>query len=298
MNPTHTPTPGSVSLSAYAMATRFEVVMHGGDPVRLRAAGEEALGEIERLDARLSLFHPGSELRQINARAVRGPVKVEPRLFSLLLRAGEISAATDGAFDINIAPLMRAWGFAGGQGRVPDPSDLDAARAVVGMRHVHYDEAEFTVEFDRPGIEIDLGAIGKGWAIERAAECLRESGVESAFIHGGTSTAFAIGSPPGEAAWRVGVRGSDSVVDLVDGALSVSAARGKWFAEGEVEYGHVIDPRTGTPAGNTLIAAVTGPSPTECDALSTALLVLGEPWLPTLGERFAGYRGLVVSRER
>lgn len=304
----------TVTLATLAMATRFEIVLHGDDPVRLRAAGEEAIEEIRRLDRQLSRFDPESDVSWINARASSEPVKVDPRLLRLIQRAAEITEGTDGAFDITVCPLMRAWDLTG-EGRVPTPSELDQARAVVGMHHVRLDQESFTVGFDMPGVEIDLGAIGKGYAIECAVEILRENGVTSALIHGGTSTIYGLATPPDEDGWSVALAGSqirgdgsgiaypgptkrEERVVLHDSALSVSAPHGRFFERAGRRYGHVIDPRTSEPAEGALLAAVTGPSPTETDALSTALLVLGEPWLPEIERRFAGCRGYVEPAER
>lgn len=289
-----------IILSLDAMATRFELVLHGDDPARLRAAGEEALGEIERLEAQMSLYRPDSELSWINARAAEEPVKVEPRLFGLLGRCAGLSAQTDGAFDITVAPLMRAWGFQDGAGRVPDAAELEAARETVGMAHVHLDAEDSTIRFDRPGVQIDLGAVGKGYAIEHATNILRENGITSALLHGGTSTVSAIGTQPDGSPWRIAVRdslnraGQMETFDLHDRALSISAIHGKSFVQGGCEFGHVIVPGSGQPAQGMVTAAVAGPSPTECDALSTALLALGEAGLPMLAERFPNYSFLAV----
>src|ERR1035437_4201409 len=116
-----------------AMATRFEIVVNGDDPARLRSAAEEAFNEIERLEAQLSLFRPTSEIANVNARAALEPVRVSPETFHLLLHAARLSAETGGAFDITIAPLMCAWGFVNGSGHLPEPENLAAARACVGM---------------------------------------------------------------------------------------------------------------------------------------------------------------------
>jgi len=286
-------------LSLHAMATRFEIAMWGDDPGRLRSAGEEALGEIERLDAQISFYRRESELSWLNARAAEAPIRVTPEMFHLLTLAHDIHRKTDGAFDVTIGPLMRAWGLEGGTGKIPDRGELEQARAVVGMQHVHLDEAGSTVSFDREGVRIDLGAIGKGYAIERAAKMLVESGVTSGIIHGGTSAAYGIGTPPDQPAWRVAIRNPDGAndemecVDLVDNCLCVSAVHGKSFSDGGKTYGHVIDPRSGMPVDHTPLAAVIGPSATVCDALSTALLVLGKSSLKALEQRFPGYRGLV-----
>jgi len=186
----------SVRLACSAMATRFEMVLHGEDAMALRAAGEEAIAEIERLEERLSLYRPSSEIAGLNARAARGPVRVTPPVFALLQRAQQLHKETGGAFDITIGPLVRCWGFMGSSGRMPTAQEIAEARALVGMDLVHLEPQGFSVQFAREGVMLDLGAIGKGYAIECAAELLREAGVTSALLHGGTSTVYALGHAP------------------------------------------------------------------------------------------------------
>lgn len=301
MNPLH-PMP---AFARNAMATRFEIVLPGNDAARLRAAAEEAFDEIERLEAQLSRFRPTSEIANVNARAAHEPVRVSPETFHLLEHAAELSAETGGAFDITIAPLMRAWGFVGDTGHLPDPTELAAARACVGMNLVELDAAQHTVRFARPGVSLDLGALGKGYAVGRAAELLRDLGITSALIHGGTSTACAIGRPPDAESWRIAVeypRGSPAVpapllaqIELRDEALSMSAGWGKSFQANGRSYGHVLDPRTGEPARNALLAVVVTDCATETDALSTALLTVGPQSLAAISLLRAGLRALVVA---
>lgn len=268
------------------MATRFEIALHGGNPVALRAAGEEALDEIDRLEAQLSLYRPGSELARLNREAHERPVRVTPELFRLLARALEFSRATGGAFDITVAPLVRCWGFMGGaeNGAVPEAAALEEARAKVGSQHVELDAGKLTVRFTRAGVMLDLGAIGKGHAVDRAAAVLRAAGVVSALIHGGTSTSFALGHQPDGTPWKVAIISPNqdssarplAVVELENESLSVSAVWGRSFRVGEKTYGHIIDPRTGAPADGAQLAAVVLPGATETDALSTALLTAPE----------------------
>lgn len=289
------------------MATRFEIVLHGASAVALRAAGEAALDEVARLENQLSLHRPGSEIAQLNARAAHEAVRVTPELFALLQQAQRWDAETDGAFDITIAPLVRCWGFMGANGTMPTPEDVATARACVGMQHVQLDAKERTVKFTREGVMLDLGAIGKGYAVGQAAEILRESGVASALIHGGTSTVFAIGHPPDAEHWKLAIEKPPPTawnlnfpnlpdVRLRDEAMSVSAIWGRFFEADGKHFGHVIDPRTGAPTEAAWLAVVVLPSATETDALSTALLTLGPAGLDTVARLRPGMRALVVSR--
>jgi thiamine biosynthesis lipoprotein len=299
--------PEPVTLARHAMATRFEIVLHGENPVALRAAGEEALDEIERIEALISLYRDTSEIAHVNARAAQEPVRISPPVFRLLEQARRLSEETGGAFDITIAPLVRCWGFMGGTGQMPSPEAVAAAREKIGWNLVELDPANVTVRFAHEGVMLDLGAIGKGYAIERAAEILRDDGVASAILHGGTSTVHAVGCPPDADAWKVAIERpvEDSVspppllatVPLKDESLSVSAVWGRSFQSGDKNYGHVIDPRTGQPAEAALLAAVVLPSATETDALSTALLTLGAAGLHKIATLRAGSRCLLVGRQ-
>ncbi len=287
------------------MATRFELILYGQSEPQLRAAGEEALEEIARLEAQLSLYQPTSELSGVNARAASGPVEVTPALFRLLQRARQLSEQTQGAFDITVAPLIRCWGFLGGTGQLPEPSAVEAASELVGMQHVILDEAACTVQFDRPDVMLDLGSIGKGYAVDQAIRILRDNGIESALLHGGTSSIYALGTPPDAEAWAIAIQRPFepefdhylAQIALRDNGLSVSAPHGKWFTAGGRRYGHVIDPRTGWPAGRSLLAAIVLPSATDGDALSTGLLTLGPDWLPRLLELHPNAEALVATED-
>ena len=296
--------PPHVALAREAMATRFELLLYGPNTISLRAAGEEAFNEIERLDKQLNLYNPASEIAHLNARAAVEAVRVEPGLFGLLEHAQRLCQETDGAFDITIAPLLRCWGFMGKQGKIPSPAELAEARANTGMHLVQLDPKHRTVRFLRPGVMLDLGAIGKGYAVERAVELLREAGVASAILHGGTSTVYAIGHPPQASAWNVALEYPAkkpeasplliAVVSLKDEALSVSAVWGKSFEFKGKTYGHIIDPRSGQPASRAVLSAVVLPSATETDALSTALLTLGLHGHDLIVSLRPGMRALVM----
>ncbi len=292
-----------VALGLEAMATRFELILAGDDHARLRAAGEEALQEIRRIEAQLSRYRPTSAIAWINAAAGGAPVRVDPRVLALLRRCADLTRLTDGAFDVTVGPLLRAWGFVGGGGAPPDPEALARARGLVGMEQVELDATACTVRLARAGMELDLGAVGKGYAIDCAIAVLEEHGVPSALLHGGTSSVHAIGGFSAVAPWRVAWRvpgAADRLRTLTaeQPALSVSAPHGKAFVLGGRLLGHVLDPREGAPAGASSSACVVGPSSTVCDALSTALLVSGASGRVALAERFPAYSGWVALAPR
>ncbi len=298
----------TVTLARNAMATRFEILLHGGNAASLRAAGEEALDEIDHLESQLSLYQPTSEIAHVNARAAKEPVRVSPNVFRLLEHAQQLHRETEGTFDISVAPLVRCWGFMGGTGQFPEPAEVEAARLLVGMSQVELDAENFTVRFAREGVMLDLGAIGKGYAVERVVGWLREAGVTSALLHGGTSTIYGLGHPPDAECWKIAldnpqVTGAEgraaqiATVTLRDEALSVSAVWGRSFQKDGKTFGHVLDPRTGQPVEGALLAAVALPSATETDAFSTALLVLGEAGNEKIAALRPDMRTLVMSAD-
>ena len=286
------------------MATRFELVLHGDDETDLRAIGEEVFNEILALSEQLNFHCQDSEVSHINANASLGPVTVEPGLFRLLQEAKLIHKLSGGAFDITIAPLMRCWGFADGSRLVPSPLSLAEAQECVGMDWVHLDADKFTVQFERSGVQVDLGAVGKGYALEIADEILREAGVTSALIHGGTSSVCAIGSPLDGEFWTIAIEHPNTAVPeherivatakLQDESFSVSAGWGKAFEENGVSYGHVMDPSLGQPVQNALLAAVALSGGTASDAWSTALLVAGATGAAELGKASVESRSLIM----
>jgi thiamine biosynthesis lipoprotein len=306
--------PQPVRIARHAMATCFEWVLWGQAPERLRAAGEEALDEVDALESALSRYRGSSDIARVNAGAAVGPVRVSPCTFRLLERARVLSEVTEGAFDITVGALLRAWGFVGGNGSRPSPQVVRQARDVSGWNRIRLDASEFSVTFDCPGVELDLGALGKGYALDRALELLTEAGVAHVLLHGGTSSILTRGLAPDGRAWRVGLPGPrDSLpeatglitppgkpsvthsLELHDESLSVSAVWGTSFTEGGEELGHVLDPRTGEPVRRARCAAVVGPEAAVSDALSTALLVLGPEGRPLIEANLPDYRCILIT---
>jgi thiamine biosynthesis lipoprotein len=253
----------------------------GGDEEALQAAVRDGLDEIDRLDRLLSHYRRDSPLSRLNREAAEGPVAADGELFDLLAESLRWSRESDGAFDVTVGPLMKAWGFFRGEGHVPDADALRRSREVVGYRHVRLDPAARTVRFDRPGVELDLGGIGKGYAVDRAVARLRARGVRSALVNLGGSSVYGLGTPPAADAWEVGIqdparRGRVArTLPLRDRALSVSGGYERYFVKDGVSYTHIMDPRTGRPVAGVLSVAVLSDSATDGDAIDDVLFVQG-----------------------
>ncbi|MCS1407209.1 MAG: FAD:protein FMN transferase [Verrucomicrobia subdivision 3 bacterium] len=300
----------TVKVAREAMATRFEIVLHGENPVSLRAAGEEALDEIDWIEAQLSIYRSDSQINHANHRAASEPVKLEPTIFQLLQHCQALTQKTQGAFDITLGPLIRCWGFMGGSGHLPSKEAIRQARERVGFHHVALDPNDFTIRYDSEGVMLDLGSIGKGYALERAKEILEENGVRRALLHGGTSTVATIGTPPDQTAWKIAVTQplepmspsegetrqlkTVGIARLKGNALSMSAVWGKFFHTENRQYSHVINGQTGEPALGAVQATITLDSATDADALSTAMLVAGDRGIPWLESHFPENEYLLI----
>jgi FAD:protein FMN transferase len=264
-----------------AMGTVFTVAAYGTDSEYLSEVVREVFEEIDRLDAQMSNYKPESELSDINREAAERGIVVEPHLWGLIRDSLRLSEETDGAFDITVGPLLRAWGFFRGQGRLPSDAELASVLKCVGYRHVKLDPVRREIRFDTPGVELDLGAIAKGYALDRAAEILRANGVSRALISSGTSSLYALGSPPGEPGWKVSIRNpydsrkAADVVLLKNYSLSVSGNYEKFFKLHGKIYSHIFNPKTGRPVANMLSTAVLASLGETSDALSTSFYVLG-----------------------
>ncbi len=253
-------------LARAAMGTRFEIVLPtgGAEESWLRSCAELALDEIEEWDRQLSLFRKDSFLSLINREAAVRPVPVTPEIFELLRACVEIWERSHGLFDVTVDSCSTE------PGELSDPPIL-------------LSEKDLTVTFPLNSTRVDLGGIGKGFALDRSAEILREEGVTQAFLHGGTSTMVALGSSPTGSSWKIAVRDprrdeSESLgtFSLRDGALSVSAPHGgKVFREGSYQS-HLLHPERRHGGVESGLAAVLSPLAMVADAWSTALVLAGK----------------------
>jgi len=271
--------------SADAMGSTYSIALYGYDRVKMEAAVDAAFDEVRRLDELLSNYQPGSQWSEVNRDAATKPVLVSPELFQLLAACLEFSRESEGAFDITVGPLMKVWGFYKGSGHLPHKPEIAAALAKVGYRHIRLDPAAQTVRFDRSGVEMDPGGVGKGYAVDRMVEVLRQNGVRTAMVAGSGSSIYGMGAPPDEPrGWPVKIkdpwdnRKTLAEVWLKDSSMSTSGSYEKFFrAEGRV-YAHIMDPRTGYPAQGSVSVSVLAPRTVDSEVWAKPYFVNGRQW--------------------
>jgi thiamine biosynthesis lipoprotein len=271
--------------TAAAMGSTYSVELYGYDRVEMEAAADAALDEARDLDDLLSNYKPESQWSEVNRFAAQRPVKVSPELFGLLAACVEYSRQSEGAFDISVGPLMKVWGFYKGTGHLPHRAQVAAALTIVGYRHIRLDPVARTVRFDRPGVELDPGGIGKGYAVDRMVDVLRQKGVTIALVAGSVSSIYGMGAPPDEPrGWRIHIKDprhpdlTAAEVFLKDMSLSTSGSYEKFFrAEGRI-YAHIMDPRTGYPAQGVSSVSVVAPRTIDSEAWAKPYFVNGRQW--------------------
>ena len=240
------------------------------------AALDEAVAEIERLDALWSIASSDGEIARLNAEK---QITASADTLALLTRAKEISAATSGLFSTTIAPLMEAWGFTSGDYRVPDEAELSALLAHVDDEEIAISDSTVTIPADA---KVDLGGIAKGFTSARVMEIFRENGVENGILSLGGNVQ-ALGTKPDGSLWRVGLqdpadeRALFATLELADKAVITSGAYERNFEQNGITYHHIIDPRTGYPAESGLSSVtIVSDDGTLADGLSTALFIMGK----------------------
>ena len=276
--------PLRIESSLDAMGSIFTIVAYGEDRDLLNAAVDVAFEEVRRLDDLLSNYKPRSEWSHVNREAAQRPVRVSPELFGLLEACLQYSSRSGGAFDITVGPLVRVWGFYQGSGRLPHRAEIRTAMTQVGYKNVILDRDNTTVRFATAGMELDPGGIGKGYAVERVVDVLKDAGIRSAMVSAGGSTIYGLGAPPGDPGWRVQIRHPKqkdktvSELTLHNLSMSTSGTSEKFFLSGGKLYSHIFDPRTGYPATGMLSVSVTAPKAIDSEAFTKPVFILGRSW--------------------
>lgn len=274
-----------IQVSRRVMACEFQVLLNADQYSRGPDLAIDALNLTELLESQLSIYRNDSEISQLNQSAFNNFINVDSSLFALLQLAITISAETGGAFDIATGALTNVWGFRDRGGRFPHDQEILNVLPHVGFHHLILENNPCRVRFDRQHLQLNLGSIGKGYALDRGANVLREEDINDFLFHGGHSSILAIGSRatsthPQEG-WRVSLnhplRNDIRLGEIVlrNQGLGTAGSGNQFFHHRGRRYGHILDPRTGRPTEGLLSVTVIAPNATLADALATAFFVMG-----------------------
>lgn len=287
------------------MGAPWTITAYAGSKTAASAGIDAAFAEVGRLERILSDYDPASELSVLSA-AAPTTSRVSDDLWRVLAESVRIRDSSGGAFDPTVGPLTTLWRRARRSGRLPDPAKLAAARAAVGPSTLRLDAVDRTVELRVPGMRLDLGGIGMGYAMDRAMDVLRMRGIRSAMIDASGDIAVSA-APPGRSGWRIAVARVDSnatehssarptdSIELVDAAITTSGDAFQAVEIDGVRYSHIVDPRTGMGVAGRSAVTVIARDGTTADAVATAASVLGPEAGVSWVERIPGACALFQS---
>jgi thiamine biosynthesis lipoprotein len=273
------PAPARFTFDEPHMGTRFRIIAYAPDEATARKAARAAFARIAALDACMSDYRPTSELMRLCAKAGGGPVRVSEELFFVLSKAQEVSARSDGAFDVTVGPVVRLWRLSRRTQKLPEPEKLARARALVGYQNVRLDARRRTVQLLKPGMQLDLGGIAKGYSADEALRVLKEHGLGRALVAAGGDIAVS-GPPPGAKGWDVAIapldkRDTPPHLLLHDAGVSTSGDAEQYVEIDGKRYSHIVDPRTGIGLVGRMSVTVVGPDGITADSLTKVVSVLG-----------------------
>ncbi|MEP7309378.1 MAG: FAD:protein FMN transferase [Acidobacteriota bacterium] len=284
----------------FMMGTSVEVEAYGGTDAIRREAIDAAFKAIAEIDRLMSNYRDDSELSLINRLAADRPVRVSEPMLAVLAAGLRVSAKSHGAFDMTVGPLVKLWGFHDQRPHLPSARELAVVRPLVDYRQVLIDDRARSVRFARAGVELDLGGIAKGFAVEVAANTLRQKNLRGFIDAGGNQ--YLLGTPPGKRTWTVGIKDPDrpdrllGVVETQETSVSTSADYATFVELNGRKYGHLLDPRTLQPSDAALSATVLSRDGTLADAMSKAAFLLGPTEGLALVDSFPGMSAVVAYR--
>jgi thiamine biosynthesis lipoprotein len=256
------------------MGTMFEIKLYAPDEKSAKSAFESAFARVTELDNELSDYKPDSELNLATRAAATHPVHISNDLAAVLKTSQMISEETEGAFDVTVGPLTKLWRQARKQHQIPSAEAIAEAQQKCGYRKLHLDDKAQTITVDLPGMQLDLGAIAKGYAADEALQVINQLGIQSALVAASGDLAFS-DAPPGEAGWKIGIGSSDRVLLLANAAVSTSGASEQYLESGGKHYSHIIDPATGMGLLNDITVTAISRHGLLADGVDTAVSVLG-----------------------
>lgn len=263
------------------MGSRFDITVVGKDSASANIHIESAIAEITRIERLISSWDPNSQTSEVNHNAGIGPVKVDKELFELIERAIRLSKMTDGAFDISYASMDKIWKFDGSMTQMPSQEAIKASVEKVGFQNIILDKANSTVYLKHEGMKIGFGAIGKGYAADKAKTLLMAEGVEAGIINA-SGDMNTWGKQPNGEPWKVAITNpmdknkAFALLPIEHGAVVTSGNYEKFVSFNGKRYSHIIDPRTGYPASGIISVTVFAPQAELADALATSVFVMGK----------------------
>ncbi len=283
----------------YSMGTVFQATLCRSESIpqaQMSAVWHEVFATAQRFDTLFTTYAPHSPLNRLNAQAGQGLQAVPAEVSDILRLSQRYAALTNGAFDITVRPLLSLWRQAETTQTPPTAAAIRRTLRFVGSQKLYF-AAPHQVGLPAPGIALDLGGIGKGYALDRVARQLHEQRLTNALLNFGQSSLWALGRPSDGEGWRLLLRQPNGeIVGLAtfsDQAVSISGSLGQSLQVEGRRYGHIIDPRSGRPVQRDLLACVVAPSAAQAEALSTALLILGEQEGLALIEQLDGVEGFL-----
>lgn len=269
----------SYSRTLLLMGNRFDITVVADNQERGDKAIDLAIGEIKRIEKLISSWDPNSQTSNINRNSGIAPVKVDPELFGLIKRALAISKFTDGAFDITYASMDKIWAFDGSMKQMPSSEEITSSVSKVGYQQIVLNEEDFTVYLPVKGMKIGFGAIGKGYAADKAKQLLISNGTKGGIINA-SGDMNTWGSQANDKPWTVGIinpMNKEKVFATVPvkGAVVTSGNYEKQVIFDGVRYSHIINPKTGYPATGLISVTVFTSQAELADALATAVFVMG-----------------------
>ena len=262
------------------MGSRFDITVVAKDPIEANEHIDLAIKEITRIERLISSWDPKSQTSEINRNAGIKPVKVDSELFDLIQRGIGISKLTDGAFDISYASMDKIWKFDGSMTEMPSTDSIKASVSKVGYRNIILDKENNTVFLKLKGMKIGFGAIGKGYAADKAKNLLISKGVVAGIINA-SGDMNTWGKQPDGSEWKVAITNPMdknkvfALLPINNGAVVTSGNYEKYVTFNDVRYTHIIDPRTGYPATGIISVTVFAPKAELADALATSVFVMG-----------------------
>jgi thiamine biosynthesis lipoprotein len=269
------------------MGTRFEIILYAPDEAAAKQAAKAAFQRIAELDDIMSDYRPASELMQLCKKAGEGPVKVSNDLFYVLKKAQQVAERSDGAFDVTVGPVVRLWRVARKTRRMPDADKLKTALDLVGYKNVRLDERAQTVQLLKPGMQLDLGGIAKGYAADEALKVLEKHAIKSALVAAGGDIAVSA-APPDAAGWSVAIAPLDRdgkpqrYLLLENRAVSTSGDAEQHVEIDGKRYSHIVDPKTGIGLIGRQSVTVVARHGIDSDSLTKVVSV----WGPKRGLEF------------